>query len=164
MKLYIQQIGRLYRDPGRGPTPQMPLPKPLPTLPEDIWIQMDIQPIYTKTIEIIWIKCRKFREKFCTFLYVLNKNIILILIFRKEIRIICIFAIFFYVFQLIQDSQLRKVISLYSLINGHKKYIIFRDTMVHSSQKMSKISWKYLQTADRLFKLLYIFQRLNYTH
>lgn len=46
---YTEQINH---DPGRGPTPQMPLPRPLPPQPEDIWIQMDIQPIYSKTIQI----------------------------------------------------------------------------------------------------------------
>lgn len=42
----------LNRDPGRGPTPQMPLPRPLPPQPGDIWIQMDIQPIYSKSIQL----------------------------------------------------------------------------------------------------------------
>lgn len=42
---------QLNRDPGRGPTPQMPLPRPLPPQPEDIWIQMDIQPILSNAIQ-----------------------------------------------------------------------------------------------------------------
>lgn len=44
-----EQLGR---DPGRGPTPQMPLPRPLPQPSEDIWIQLDIQPIYSKSIQM----------------------------------------------------------------------------------------------------------------